>query len=209
MNIWRRPARARPSCSPPSAPETEQRLALGRLLLRRPAPREDPLVVDAAQLALDLHQQPLGRRQQLVGGGVRPHVDLLAGHVAVRREAHAVRRQRDLDAHDLAELLGQVPAALLDRLAHRVILREILEVGDQSQALRQVFVSSRERDAHRWRKRTGIEPAKGVSPRPSPDLKSEARTSEANASESQSTRRSASAKKTERPRASEVSWHAG
>src|SRR5262245_55148555 len=123
----------------PPGPRPSARLLPHRVALSLLAEREDALVVVLAQLPLELVEQRLRRRQEL--GRLRLCADVLAlaVDVAVGGDPDAVGAQGDLEPRDLVELLAQVPAALLDRLAHALVVLEVLEGDHHDRALRHAF----------------------------------------------------------------------
>src|SRR5262245_18729743 len=113
------------------------RLPAHRVALGLAALAEDALVVDLAQLPLELVEQRLGGRQQRLRGRLRAHVFPLSGHVTVRGEAGAtVLEEGDLEAFHLVELRAQILAALLDRLAAALVVLDVLEGHHHHRILR-------------------------------------------------------------------------
>src|SRR5262245_25402551 len=113
------------------------RLPAHRVALGLAALAEDALVVDLAQLPLDLVEQRLGGRHQRLRGRVRAYVLPLSGHVTVRGEAGAaVLEEGDLEAFHLVELRAEILAALLDRLADALVVLDVLEGHHHHRILR-------------------------------------------------------------------------
>jgi hypothetical protein len=103
---------------------------LERVALRFPPATEDPLVVNASELALDLVEHLIGSHARRLRIGMRRDIGVLARSVPVHAEARAVLGDRQLESAHLVKLIGQLVTAAMDGLSNRLIDLHVPEMQD-------------------------------------------------------------------------------
>ena len=95
---------------------------------------EDLLVVRSAQLAFDLPEYLLHRRERLGRFGLGADVPELSGRVSVDGDSGALFGEGDFYPGQFVELFRQVLAALFDRIVHRLVVGDVFEGRDHGRS---------------------------------------------------------------------------